>query len=463
MVIDRRTFLKASALGTSSFFLPHWSWANASQEPHQLLHIHLPGGVDFTYLFDARPLEMTQANLQHNYMNEEPFVWEGPTNGRRTYATHLTKPLLPYQKDFSIINGIFMDRQFVGHDQLENVMFTGNPFGGEAYMPLLNKYTPQTPTPLDGLKKAEFMFFSASNMGGMLPFGSKSTEALVDKLQKSTTDAQSATFQFIASRMKDIGVGKGQFSLASSRMYEAYMKSVPLSEQLKKTNVSIDPNLNPDLQFLNLFNQLSQQNSIRAGYLSIDSISADGNVFGFDAHDSGTAQSQPIFYKVLVERLASIINYLKTTPFSSQKSLLDVTTVVISTEFGRTMRQEFATIDATGTDHNPYCNSILVAGKGIRGGMVIGESDFKTSSENLSGAHLQIDPKKINLVGRVFDFEKQAVVLDQPPVFDAHHYLNIGSVMNTFFDIFSLEKSYYRKLGNGAAAQVLPSLTTLLK
>jgi hypothetical protein len=54
------------------------------------------------------------------------------------------------------------------------------------------------------------------------------------------------------------------------------------------------------------------------------------------------------------------------TPFDQTHNYHDVTTVLVSSEFSRTLRQRDRPIDATGTDHNPYCNSLLVAGKEIR-------------------------------------------------------------------------------------------------
>ena len=83
---------------------------------------------------------------------------------------------------------------------------------------------------------------------------------------------------------------------------------------------------------------------------------------------------------------------------------MDVTTFLVSAEFGRTMRQNYVPFANTGTDHNPASNMFLIGGKGIRGGMVIGESDFRASDETLSKAHLTIDPVKEKLVGRPFDF-----------------------------------------------------------
>ncbi|MFN3648156.1 MAG: DUF1501 domain-containing protein [Armatimonadota bacterium] len=62
-----------------------------------------------------------------------------------------------------------------------------------------------------------------------------------------------------------------------------------------------------------------------------------------------------------------------------QRGLLDETLVIWMGDFGRTPK---INADA-GRDHWPQCNSVVLAGGGIRGGQVVGESD-RTASEPIS-------------------------------------------------------------------------------
>lgn len=75
--------------------------------------------------------------------------------------------------------------------------------------------------------------------------------------------------------------------------------------------------------------------------------------------------------KVVDQPVAALLRDLK------QRGLLDTTLVVWSSEFGRTPlgenRPGFATV--TGRDHHPNCYSIWMAGGGVKGGQVIGETD----------------------------------------------------------------------------------------
>ena len=59
-----------------------------------------------------------------------------------------------------------------------------------------------------------------------------------------------------------------------------------------------------------------------------------------------------------------------------QRGLLDSTLVVWATEFGRTAITENAQPGPTaGRDHHPHCFSMWMAGGGVKGGQVIGQSD----------------------------------------------------------------------------------------
>jgi len=70
------------------------------------------------------------------------------------------------------------------------------------------------------------------------------------------------------------------------------------------------------------------------------------------------------------------------------RGLLETTLVVVIGEFGRSPRIGAATtnnVGPGGRDHWPHCYSFLIAGGGVRGGQVYGESDKH-------GAYPKLDP-----------------------------------------------------------------------
>lgn len=94
---------------------------------------------------------------------------------------------------------------------------------------------------------------------------------------------------------------------------------------------------------------------------------------GWDTHaDNFTALKTRQCPKLDVG-LAALFNGL------SEKGLLDSTVVFVTGEFGRTPKINTRSAEG-GRDHYPRCMFMLMAGGGIRGGQVIGESD-----ENASG------------------------------------------------------------------------------
>ncbi|PQO47436.1 DUF1501 domain-containing protein [Blastopirellula marina] len=88
---------------------------------------------------------------------------------------------------------------------------------------------------------------------------------------------------------------------------------------------------------------------------------------GWDTHQDGFARLKDRQLPPLDNGLAALYNGL------AEKGMLDQTAVFVTGEFGRTPK-----INANGgRDHYPRCMTMLMAGGGMRGGQVIGESDEK--------------------------------------------------------------------------------------
>lgn len=92
---------------------------------------------------------------------------------------------------------------------------------------------------------------------------------------------------------------------------------------------------------------------------------------GWDLHDNitpGTRNQMP----ALDQALAALITDL------DSRGLLETTLIMVSSEFGRTPK-----INATaGRDHWPKVFSVMLAGGGIKGGMIYGASDATASEPN---------------------------------------------------------------------------------
>jgi uncharacterized protein (DUF1501 family) len=181
----------------------------------------------------------------------------------------------------------------------------------------------------------------------------------------------------------------------------------------------------------------------------------------FDVHDADQAKQQPKLFTDAVQRIAGLFQGLVDTPFDAKRSMFDVTTVMVASEFGRTMRAPDMHIDNTGTNHNQYANSVLLGGKGFRSGLVIGATDLVDEKARPSNAHLAMDPALEKVMGRPIDLATLQTRPDEPDSFDLQNYLTISSVVNTLYAMFDVPKSRHRPIGrNLPEAPVLRGLLT---
>ena len=465
----RRDFVKLACLGAGALMLPGLpasAWAKEGDDPHFFIQILFPNGWDPSYLMDARPLEMTAQSLIQNYLGEEPSAVTGK-NGASCRMSSLFKPLFEsYRERVSVLNGVIMATTFDGHDQNTNFLFTGNPFGGESFVPHLNRAREgqAMPTPLDALKTGSY-FASLTNSEATIPLTIGSAKTLVENLQGlpplSMADPVTA---WIQSRFQKAASGAGVFSRGAQKIVAGYEQAPALAKLIRSLQVPAAPppqggvgaSTLPQLQaFLKLTQECFKKGVSRS---AIFSLTANG--YSIDTHAPEQAKDQRKYYAAITDSMRAIFGALD-EPYDQTRSFWDVTTVLVGSEFGRTMRQAGIPIDKTGTDHNPLSNSFLLGGKGVLGGQIVGASDRESVAlaGGVSQAHQQLDPTSVKLMGKPFDFSAGLARADLPEVFSAADYLNVASVTNTLYSLFGVKKDHYRTLErNGPIAPVLATL-----
>lgn len=99
---------------------------------------------------------------------------------------------------------------------------------------------------------------------------------------------------------------------------------------------------------------------------------------GWDTHRDNFTRLRERNLPTLDEGLAALLVGL------DQKGLLDSTAVYVTGEFGRTPKINSRSAEG-GRDHYPRCMFMLMAGGGIRGGRVVGESDDKATLPAAAG------------------------------------------------------------------------------
>jgi len=97
--------------------------------------------------------------------------------------------------------------------------------------------------------------------------------------------------------------------------------------------------------------------------------------WGWDHHGVSPGEHIPTILPIKVQQIDRAITGL--IKDLKQRGLLDSTLIVWGGEFGRTPMQQNNNPSANfiGRDHHPYAFSMMLAGGGIRGGQVYGETD----------------------------------------------------------------------------------------
>jgi hypothetical protein len=436
--------------------------SDSVKKPHFFLQVYYSGGFDSSYLFDGRPLSHTKAGKIQNYLGTDPTPWTG-RNGQACLASSLVSPLISFKDHFSIINGVINPALDDGHDQNRNILFTGNTFGGDTYLPNLSEKVVPHPS-LD--------FFVSGNLDVPVANGASSIylhsngiNSFVNLINSMRgIDRQDPSTDFSANRLKHLANGKGRFSEGVRHMLSGMNESFSLASKFKGMDLTTKPEDSRMIKELKMAHQLFVSGV--SNTVVISDISNGNEDIDLDTHDGPSAAKQPKTYASIVSELAEMFQYLKNVAFDEAQglSLLDVTTVLISSEFNRTNYQVGKSMDTTGTDHNSLSNMILIGGKGIKGGLVMGATDLDVLDKSekyshLTPAHLKLDPALVMRMGKPFNFESEAPLNVSPETFNSDQYLTIGSVINTILALYGCpESKFWSNVANGPKAKILSGL-----
>ncbi|MCX6129311.1 MAG: DUF1501 domain-containing protein [Proteobacteria bacterium] len=435
----------------------------AGAEPHFYLQIILEGGADSLYMFDSRPNSMTAAGLVTNYSSTDAVVWDGSNGGTCLASSLAAKAMRPYKKRLAIVNGVHMPLGFEGHDQNVNSLLTANPFGGKYFAGSL----PTDGRPIDFVQVGKLFGANLSNKTRALSVSPTTAASLATQAQASTQqDSQSPWKTRILKRAAHCGEGTGLLAKACLNYVDGMIKSQSLASILAQTK--------PDFSHAPSELEKAAQVAIayfKAGLSKACLLTSSLGIYNFDTHSPEDAKKSEETFTSTLTDLAGVLQLLESTAFDSSKglSMLDVTTVMISSEFSRTRGQAGKSAEQAGTDHNPLANMVLLLGKGIRGDSVIGSSDLDQlvdgrSFSPVSGAHHQVDEALMKKMGRPFDFSTQTHSLELPAQYAADDYMTAASVMNTVLAAFGvnselwLSNSTNRNIKDSKPAKIISSI-----
>lgn len=339
------------------------AFANAS-DPHFFVLLMVEGGMDVTLGLDPR-LHIKGEGQQDVFLEYRPeqIIQK---NGIRLGPA--AKSLESFSQDILIVNGINMRRD-AGHLALQEYLFTGNGAGTEGYLSAKLGYHRLFRDPIDVLTSG-YSFNS-----GNLPL---TTMSLNSTMQDSKSTDKISLFD------KEFYIEDGTFG----GMVET---SEYINQKIQKIQTQLKENSKSDITKESIENFVAHL--FKEGLSSCFSMelkTSGGMGFQLDTHSNHAGQEgKPGTHwtqqELVWNRVSEIFSTFKSTEFRGA-SLFDYTTFMVGSEFSRSPFLNAA----NGKDHNPFTNSVLLAGKNIQGGKAIGSSHVITRKKSPTGNAIHI-------------------------------------------------------------------------
>lgn len=315
-------------------------------------------------------------------------------------------PLKNFSDRFCIINGVFMGLQDNGHPASKSYITTGNPTGTRPDLSV-----------------------EVADARGPGPFG------VISNLSVQTKESQTltSTTDDIASLVnKDNPLEFYQFLFSLGQNTQTnWMQSLNM---IIKGNSAYD-NLRSDLKkMMDQYQIIKPEHVVASCFTSgacseaqIELRSDSGNLDTHAQHVGNHIRIQ----KTLWEQVESVFNLFQKTPFKST-NLFEHTTFMVVSEFARTAVLN----SAGGKDHNPLTNSVLLAGRGVRGQQIIGGSKVVTRQESETGQSYHI--------ALPWDYKLQKVIHSSTE--GSPHMIYPENVVRTLVEILKLNPNAFKSV-----------------
>lgn len=374
-MMQRRDFLRLSGqaalfLGTGPSLISRAWAAPAGTEPWFFLQIHHSGGWDVTLGTDpwlgARPDEA------------EMFIEYDPAGieraGNIAFGPSML-PLKPFADRMAVVNGIFMSESDNGHEAAENYILSGSTSQSWGLLPV--EVLETRPSKLLGILHNQGVY-----AGSRSPVLTNLNS--LRGLHVTGAEEPFVTDQDQGNRLSEIA----------------------------KELSSSDGNLKELADILSRFaaagEQLEDAHYLAAGFASglsqLGLLRLTENLDSHASHPTNHLNSQKSGW----EKVAQLLRVFESVELgSSGRSLLDRTTIFITSEFARTA----ALNTSQGKDHNPMTNSVVLLGPGLKGNQVVGGSHLVPRRRSRNGMSYHIASPIDPATGRALDSRENAMIL----------------------------------------------------
>tara|TARA_B110001454_G_scaffold219203_1_gene252133 strand:- start:48593 stop:49936 length:1344 start_codon:yes stop_codon:yes gene_type:complete len=397
--MDRRQFIQAAInaglVYSVNSLMPSSLLAQESDPDKLLLILRFNGGWDTLMMADARTKEFLNTAA---FSTSEFLAFDERAAVKQYKDAQLgvcMEPLSGYFDDLCIINGIMMNLQSSAHETNREYMASGNITSSTTFFPFALAQAMQKPSYRIGyhmeyetLRDGNFEEkVSTKNLNSF----SESTEDPYESVLDDDTPAASFQKNVLAQKRKE----KETIEILN-KLVDKINKDAPATETgLVQSSLALA--------------------GLGSGFLKMAQVDIT-NDFSLDTH-SNHKSNHIKNLSTGFEHVAKLIKFMKETPYklnsSLNKSLFDVTTVVMTSEFARTSSPD----GFDGTGHNQYNNSCILFGGNVRGGTIIGGSHiYKTSeikaSSDISGSLYHALPFNFQTQKPMTKTEISAIALD---------------------------------------------------
>lgn len=335
--MNRRDFLKSQLCVPALSLLPHFvplvSFSQ-EQEPQFFIQFYVDGGWDTTlateaWSFQAKP-DPEQIFIEYSENETLSF-------GKKFVGPALA-PLKPFFNRMTIFNGVMMSPVEVGHPSPENLAKSGASDGS------LGNFVTQF-----------YDLYYANSRASLI------TNSSINSANKYY---RSSNHNSIKNLLSYAGNISQETNLGNSGLIANAQKQ--LNEVIKQLN-SVEKDYGMYLSKLTS----EEHKTLVTGFLSqLYPIAFFSCPNSMDTHSDHPTKHKNDLIKNF-DFIAGYLDALSTIPYGkSGKSLLDLTHVVITSEFTRTPRLNLS----KGKDHNPYSNSMIVISRNLKSEEIFGAS-----------------------------------------------------------------------------------------
>lgn len=366
--MNRREFLKTMALAAGGALVyPHMSLLASSspsstrRTPHYFVFYYMIGGWDLTLLTEPFPHTSKKAFVQ--YTKDEIFEV-----GAHQYGPAM-KPLIPYMNRMGLIRGIKIP--VLNHPQARFLLHTGSTKDpAEGSYPsiqtlIAKKYGEKYKLPnlsSDGMRPAVFL---GSQSDELHPLRIRSLDQLTNltNIKGSFSDYSTSVLQALNQKNKLYLNRFNENQLARDFFgYQQVAQTIinsNLPELTSKANQNYKPLSAPGISAQNRW---GEQANLAVEVIKNDLAPVITVGSGeFDSHTRQQFQHHRSYVERGIKTISLICEGLAKHKYNDKESLLDRTTIVVSSEFSRTPK-----LNELGGKHHWETNLVMLIGKGIK-------------------------------------------------------------------------------------------------